>query len=219
MTAVTFVTPQLDKIPTLKVSSLATESIMINKDPDPFLGSSLPLSNFSIPLFWDYGKVNPSSLFFLKGGGGWGGGGGASNYGLVKHVLNWHQILTGHHQHGRHRLEYLKSSKVPSNKSSIDCRIFISSHQKVCHFQLKVLLKVQGEWPRWLNYIQQNFSWKSLPAMPVNLSLFFILSTYDTLPSPSNLKKWKLITEAFCFLSNKICGVLHLTFLVHVKLL
>ena len=39
--------------------------------------------------------------------------------------------------------------------------------------------------------------------MPVNLSSFCISSTYDTLPSPSNLKRWKLTTEASCFLCNK----------------
>ena len=64
-------------------------------------------------------------------------------------------------------------------------------------------LKVQGQWTRWLNYIQQNFSWKSLLAMPVNLSSFCISSTCDTLPSPTNLKRWKLTTKASCFLCNK----------------
>ena len=39
--------------------------------------------------------------------------------------------------------------------------------------------------------------------MPVNLSSFCISSTYDTLPSPSNLKRWKVTTEASCFLCNK----------------
>ena len=39
--------------------------------------------------------------------------------------------------------------------------------------------------------------------MPVNLTWFCISSTYDTLPSPSNLKRWKLTTEASCLLSNK----------------
>ena len=39
--------------------------------------------------------------------------------------------------------------------------------------------------------------------MPVNLSSFCIWSTYDILPSPSNLKKWKLTTKASRFLCNK----------------
>ena len=39
--------------------------------------------------------------------------------------------------------------------------------------------------------------------MPGNLTSFSISSTYDILPSPSNLKSWKLTTEASCFLCNK----------------
>ena len=79
-------------------------------------------------------------------------------------------------------------------------------------------LKVQGQWTRWLNYIQQNFSWKSLLAMPVNLSSFCMSSTYDTLPSPSNLKRWKLTTEASCFLCNKdTCTTSHILGACKVK--
>ena len=70
---------------------------------------------------------------------------------------------------------------------------------------------VQGQWTRWLNYIQPNFSWKSLLAMPVNLTSFCVSSTYDNLPSPSNLKRWKLTTEASCFLCNKdTCTTSHI---------
>ena len=112
-----------------------------------------------------------------------------------------HKSIIGH-QHSRYGLRYIKSSKIPSNKSSRDYRTFISK---------AVQLKVQGQWTRWLNYIQQNFSWKSLLAMPVNLSSFCISSTYDTLPSPSNLKRWKLTTEASCFLCNKdTCTTSHI---------
>ena len=47
--------------------------------------------------------------------------------------------------------------------------------------------------------------------MPVNLSSFCISSTYDTLASPSNLKRWKLTTEASCFLCNKdTCTTSHI---------
>ena len=47
--------------------------------------------------------------------------------------------------------------------------------------------------------------------MPVNLSSFCISSTYDTFPSPSNLKRWKLTTEASCFLCNKdTCTTSHI---------
>ena len=126
-----------------------------------------------------------------------------------------HKPIIGHHQHSRHGLGYIKTSKVPSDKSSRDYRTFISSHHKEIEdtyaISKAVQLKVQGQWTRWLNYIQQNFSWKSLLAMPVNLTSFCISSTYDTLPSPSNLKRWKLTTEASCFLCNKdTCTTSHI---------
>ena len=118
-----------------------------------------------------------------------------------------HKSIIGHHQHSCHGLGYIKSSKVLSDKSSRDYRTFITSHLKEIDdtyaISKAVQLKAQGQWTRWLNCIQQNFSWKSLLAMPVNVYSFWISSTYDTLPSPSNLKRWKLTTEASCFLCNK----------------
>ena len=123
--------------------------------------------------------------------------------------------IIGHYQHSCHVLGYIKTSKVPPDKSSRGYRKFISSHHKKIEekysISTAVQLKVQGQWTRWLNYIQQNFSWKSLLAMPVNLTSFCISSTYDTLPSPSNLKRWKLTTEASCFLCNKdMCTTSHI---------
>ena len=38
-----------------------------------------------------------------------------------------------------------------------------------------------------------------------------VSSTYDTLPSPSNLKRWRLTAEASCFLCNKnTCTTSHI---------
>ena len=89
-----------------------------------------------------------------------------------------HKSIIRHHQHSRHGLGYIKTSNVPSDKSSRDYRIFISSHHKETDgmnaISKAVQLKVQGQWTKWLNYIQQNFSWKSLLAMPVNLTSFCI---------------------------------------------
>ena len=64
-----------------------------------------------------------------------------------------HKSIIGHHQHYCHGLGYIKTSKISSDKSSRDYRTFISTHHKET-----VQLKVQGQWTRWLNYIQQNFS-------------------------------------------------------------
>ena len=133
-----------------------------------------------------------------------------------------HKPIIGHHQHSRHELGHLKTSKVTSDKSSKDYRLFISSHHKqivdTCAISKVVQLKFQGQWTRWLSYIQQNFSWKSLLAMSVNLTSFCISSTYDTLPSPSKLKRWKLTNEVSCFQYNKV-RVQLLIFMVPVNLI
>ena len=39
--------------------------------------------------------------------------------------------------------------------------------------------------------------------MPANLTSFCLVSTYDTLPSPANLKRWRITTETMCTLCSK----------------
>ena len=47
--------------------------------------------------------------------------------------------------------------------------------------------------------------------MPSSLILFCLGATFDTLPKPSNLKRWRLITESSCFLCGKsICTSAHI---------
>ena len=72
-------------------------------------------------------------------------------------------------------------------------------------------LQVQGQWTRWMNYVQQDFSWVSLLGMPANLTSFCLASTFDTLPSPTNLKRWRITTEAMCTLCSKdVCTTVHI---------
>ena len=48
-------------------------------------------------------------------------------------------------------------------------------------------------------------------AMPANLTSFCLASTYDTLPSPTNLKRWGITTEAMCTLCTKdVCSTAHI---------
>ena len=54
-----------------------------------------------------------------------------------------------------------------------------------------------------MNYAQQDFSCASLMAMPGNLTSFCLASPYDTLPSPANLKRWRITTETMCTLCSK----------------
>ena len=55
-----------------------------------------------------------------------------------------------------------------------------------------VQLQVQGQSTRWLNYIQQN-----------NLILFHLTSTFDILPSPTNLKRWRTTAIVIYTLCSK----------------
>ena len=58
--------------------------------------------------------------------------------------------------------------------------------------------------------VKHDLSWKSLLAMPPNLLSFCLNSTYDVLPSPSNLKRWRISSEACCNLCGKqICTTAH----------
>ena len=112
-------------------------------------------------------------------------------------------------------LGYSKTSEVPSDKSSKEYRQFICKHHQSIDetyaFSKAVQMPLQGQWTRWLNYIQNDFSWKTILAMPPNLISFCINSTYNTLPSPSNLQRWNITTEATCTLCNKqICTLPHI---------
>ena len=79
---------------------------------------------------------------------------------------------------------------------------------------------VQGQWTRWMNYVQQDFCWASLMAMPANLTFFCLASTYNTLPSPTNLKRWRITTETMCTLCSKdVCTTAHILGACKVSLL
>ena len=88
----------------------------------------------------------------------------------------------------------MKGNTLKENTRTIDDTYAMSN---------AVQLQVQGQCTRWLNYIQQDFSWATLMAMPPNLTSFCLASTFDTLPSPTNLKRWRITAEAKCTLCSK----------------
>ena len=63
-----------------------------------------------------------------------------------------HKSIIGHHQHSCHRLWYIKTSKVPSDKSSRDYRTFIFSYQEEIQdtyaISKPVQLKILGQWTK-----------------------------------------------------------------------
>ena len=78
-------------------------------------------------------------------------------------------------------------------------------------FSQAVQLSVQGQWTNWCDYVQNDLSWKVIWALPPNLLAFCLGATYNTLPSPSNLKRWRIKSDDTCFLCQKeICTVAHI---------
>ena len=60
------------------------------------------------------------------------------------------------------------------------------------------------------NYVQQEFCWVSLMAMPANLTSFCLASTNDALTSPTNPKRRRITIEHMCTLYSKdICTTAH----------
>ena len=131
--------------------------------------------------------------------------------------------VCGNGHHNRHGLEYTTTPKVPKNKSSKHYQRYISVHHETIDdtygFSKAVQLQIQGHWTRWMNYVQQDFSWASLMAMPA-ITSFCLASTYDTLPFPTNLKRCRITTETKCILCSKnVCTTAHILGACKVSLL
>ena len=121
------------------------------------------------------------------------------------------QKVIGYHQTSRAGFESFKSSFIP-RRNSHEYRSLISDlvgevNEHAYHAK-SVQLHLQGYW---CDFVKNDLSWKTLLAMPSSLISFCLGATFDTLPSPSNLKRWRLITESSCFLWGKsICTSAHI---------
>ena len=56
---------------------------------------------------------------------------------------------------------------------------------------------------KWCNFLRLYLSWQTMLAMPKSLLSFCLGTTYDTLPSPSNLHRWQIHSEPSCYLCSK----------------
>ena len=124
------------------------------------------------------------------------------------------KAMMGPPQFGKAGLGLSKAFKLPQTNQCHAYRKVISDTSKEIdgeeHHSRAMQLLVQGHWTRWENYVKHDLSWKSLLAMPPNLLSFCLNSTYDVLPSPSNLKRWRISSEACCNLcGKKICTTAH----------
>ena len=113
--------------------------------------------------------------------------------------------VCGNSHHNRRRLGYATTPKVPRHKSSKHYWRYISEYHKSIDdtygFSKALQRQVQDQWTRWMNYVQQDFSWASLMAMPANLTSFCLASTY----------RWRITTETMCTLCSKdVCTTAHI---------
>ena len=131
----------------------------------------------------------------------------------AEEILDFKRIL-GYHQTNRAGFGSVSIPEVPPKRSH-EYRKLVSSlveETEENKVQAKAAqLSVQGQWTRWCNFVRMDLSWKSLLSLPRSLISFCIGATYDTLPSPSNLHRWRISTDKSCFLCGKsICTVAHI---------
>ena len=124
------------------------------------------------------------------------------------------KLISGHHQFRRKSLVYFHGPKIPSNKSTNLYPEFISSHYRNIYDTYSISkaarLQVQGQCTQLINYLKNDFSWKSLLTLPASLVSFCLASTFDILPLPSNIPRWKILTDAACtFCRKDVCTTAH----------
>ena len=124
------------------------------------------------------------------------------------------QQIQGPRQKGRSGLGIAKLDPIPE-EGTHDYRKRVSTTLKSIEeekdSQKALQLQLQCHWMKWENYVKNNLSWSSILAMPPNLLSFCIGSTYNVLPSPSNLNRWQLTKDPSCFLCKKnICTIPHI---------
>ena len=124
------------------------------------------------------------------------------------------QKVIGYHQTSRAGFGSFKSPSIPRRNSHEYRRLIsdlVGEVDENAYHAKSVQLHLQGYWTKWCDFVKNDLSWKTLLAMPSSLISFCLGATFDTLPSPSNLKCWRLITESSCFLYGKrICTSAHI---------
>ena len=117
-----------------------------------------------------------------------------------------------YHQNNRAGLESITTHKDSTRYQKLVSSVVEKSDNEKLHVK-SVLLSLQLQWTRCCNYIKLDLSWKiSLPMpQPLLFSIFLCLgTTYDTLPSPSNLYRQHIFLEVVCFLCFKqVCTFAH----------
>ena len=127
-------------------------------------------------------------------------------------VLYFRKIL-GHTQVGKAGLGLIPQSKFPppgtkEHRKLVSDTVFEEHDKDSVETSDNVL---QTSWRHWCDYVRNDLSWKTIWATPARLLQFCIGSTFNTLPSPSNLARWKIAFDTSCTLCKApICTTAHI---------
>ena len=131
----------------------------------------------------------------------------------AEETLEFKKIL-GYHQTNRAGFGSLSIPEIPPKRSHQYRKLVSDVVEELDDNKRQakaVQLSLQGQWTKWCNFVRFDLSWKTLLAMPQPLISFCVSATYDTLPSPSNLHRWRISTEKSCFLCGKsVCTSAHI---------
>ena len=132
---------------------------------------------------------------------------------ITEAELHFHKIRGPLHL-GRIGLGNVKPTPAPEEGSKAHCKLVTKTHRKIeeeHNLERALQLQLQCHWVQWEGHILNNFTWKTILAMPPNIPSFSLAATYNVLPSPKNLKRWHLASESRCFLCYKdVCTIPHI---------
>ena len=131
---------------------------------------------------------------------------------LIVSRLEFQKVI-GYHQTSRAGFGSFKSPSILCRNSQEYRRLIsdlVSEVDENAYHAKSVQLHLHSYWSKWCDFVKNDLSWKTLLAVPSSFISFSLSATFDTLPSRSNLKHWRLITESSSFLCrNSICTSAH----------
>ena len=126
--------------------------------------------------------------------------------------LHFEDIARG--QVGRQGVGVSKSRPSLEKMSKMERRCEVGKIVAMEHddeyFVRAVQMGVQGRWTSWENVKRRDLKWKTLFDMSPKLLQFVIGTTYDTVSSPKNLKRWGLAASDACALCGEECTTSHI---------
>ncbi|XP_072178563.1 uncharacterized protein [Diadema setosum] len=101
------------------------------------------------------------------------------------------------------------SKLKPNERRAEIVSLAVREHDDIQYVRA-VQMSVQGAWTSWENVRQRKLSWRNLFDTSPRLLQFLLGATYDTTPSPVNLKRWGIVHEDSCNLCKERATTTHI---------